>query len=167
VRAAYDAYLKIEGLDGGSKDPAHMGWIAISRVTSGDLGGAVAADRESSSPSVSELTVRKAGGSPGNATKSGNSPQKAAQAPRDIASGQASGKRMHKPFVITKEIDKSSPMLAAACASGKHFPSAMVDIGAKQYKLFDVMIASVQRSSGGDRPMETITLHYEKIEIGQ
>jgi hypothetical protein len=31
------------------------------------------------------------------------------QAPRDMATGQASGKRMHKPFVITKELDKMSP----------------------------------------------------------
>ncbi|MFY9151766.1 MAG: type VI secretion system tube protein Hcp [Prolixibacteraceae bacterium] len=32
--------------------------------------------------------------------------------PRDVASGMATGKRMHKPFVITKELDKSSPLLA-------------------------------------------------------
>lgn len=31
--------------------------------------------------------------------------------PYNEASGQASGKRMHKPFVITKELDKSSPLL--------------------------------------------------------
>jgi hypothetical protein len=28
--------------------------------------------------------------------------------PRDAASGMASGKRMHKPFTITKELDRSS-----------------------------------------------------------
>jgi type VI secretion system secreted protein Hcp len=31
--------------------------------------------------------------------------------PRDAASGLATGKRMHKPMVITKELDKSSPLL--------------------------------------------------------
>lgn len=31
--------------------------------------------------------------------------------PRDIATGQATGRRIHKPFVITKELDKSSPLL--------------------------------------------------------
>lgn len=31
--------------------------------------------------------------------------------PRDAASGLPTGKRMHKPFVITKELDKSSPMM--------------------------------------------------------
>jgi hypothetical protein len=31
--------------------------------------------------------------------------------PRDAASGLPTGKRQHKPFVITKELDKSSPTL--------------------------------------------------------
>jgi type VI secretion system secreted protein Hcp len=31
--------------------------------------------------------------------------------PRDAATGQATGKRTHKPFVITKEIDRASPLL--------------------------------------------------------
>jgi hypothetical protein len=33
------------------------------------------------------------------------------KSPRDAASGQASGKRQHKPFTFVKEIDKSSPTL--------------------------------------------------------
>ena len=33
------------------------------------------------------------------------------KSPRDAASGQASGKRMHKPFTITKEWGASTPML--------------------------------------------------------
>lgn len=32
--------------------------------------------------------------------------------PRDAASGLPTGKRQHQPFVITKEVDKSSPLLA-------------------------------------------------------
>lgn len=31
--------------------------------------------------------------------------------PRDVATGQATGKRIHKPFVITKELDRSTPLL--------------------------------------------------------
>ena len=38
--------------------------------------------------------------------------------PRDAASGLPTGKRMHKPFTITKEYDKSSPMLAKGASSG-------------------------------------------------
>ena len=36
------------------------------------------------------------------------------KAPRDAASGQASGKRMHKPITITKEVDKADTKLDAA-----------------------------------------------------
>ena len=32
--------------------------------------------------------------------------------PRDAASGLPTGKRQHKPYVVTKEIDKASPLLA-------------------------------------------------------
>jgi len=112
--------------------------------------------------------------------------------PRDAASGQASGKsaigsatsgagagktasdswstptgrRMHKPFTITKEIDKASPLLSQACASGQHFQEVDVDLGAgARYTLTDVMITSDQKSRGGDRPMETISFTYQKIEM--
>lgn len=37
--------------------------------------------------------------------------------PRDIATGQASGKRMHKPFTIVKEWGAASPQLMAMKAS--------------------------------------------------
>jgi Type VI secretion system effector, Hcp len=39
--------------------------------------------------------------------------------PRDPASGLPTGKRMHKPMVITKELDKSSPTLAESAAKGR------------------------------------------------
>jgi hypothetical protein len=57
--------------------------------------------------------------------------------PRDAASGLATGKRMHKPFVITKELDKSSVVLAQdetnlaiTCVSNPVAPVA-ADINAK------------------------------------
>ena len=84
--------------------------------------------------------------------------------PPDVASGQASGERRHKQLVIVKEVDAASPKLAQACARGKHFSSAEVDLGGRQYKLYDVMIASDQKSSSV-RPTETITLSYEKVEM--
>jgi type VI secretion system secreted protein Hcp len=40
--------------------------------------------------------------------------------PRDSASGLPTGKRMHKPFVITKEIDKSSPLLYNALVNNEN-----------------------------------------------
>ena len=38
--------------------------------------------------------------------------------PRDPASGLPTGQRMHKPFVITKELDKASPQLAFSTPKG-------------------------------------------------
>ncbi|MEO7312914.1 MAG: Hcp family type VI secretion system effector [Chitinophagaceae bacterium] len=43
--------------------------------------------------------------------------------PRDAASGQATGRRQHKPFVITKEIDKSSPLLYNALVTNENINS--------------------------------------------
>ncbi len=40
--------------------------------------------------------------------------------PRDLASGLPTGKRMHKPFTITKEIDKSSPLLYNALVNNEN-----------------------------------------------
>ena len=42
--------------------------------------------------------------------------------PRDPASGLPTGKRMHKPFVITKELDKSSPLLYQILATNENIP---------------------------------------------
>jgi type VI secretion system secreted protein Hcp len=42
--------------------------------------------------------------------------------PRDPASGLPTGKRMHKPFVITKELDKSSPLLYSVLTQNENVP---------------------------------------------
>jgi|SRR6185312_12233231 len=42
------------------------------------------------------------------------------QTPRDPASGLPTGKRMHRPFTITKEIDKSSPLLHSALVNNEN-----------------------------------------------
>ncbi|MEO5685246.1 MAG: type VI secretion system tube protein TssD [Chitinophagaceae bacterium] len=39
--------------------------------------------------------------------------------PRDPASGMATGKRRHHPFIITKELDKSSPLLYQAMVTNE------------------------------------------------
>ena len=168
--AAVDAYLRIPDMDGASKDPAHLNWITVSSVVAQDLNGDAQADRESSAPSVSEVVVSKSasGAGAGKANIGSSSSGAGAgkvSAPRDTASGLATGKRMHKPFTITKEIDKASPLLAQACASGKHFQEVDVDLASGHYKLMDVIISSDTRSSGGDRPMESISFTYQKIEM--
>ena len=40
--------------------------------------------------------------------------------PRDPASGLPTGKRMHKPMVVTKELDKASPLLYSALVNNEN-----------------------------------------------
>lgn len=47
--------------------------------------------------------------------------------PRDIASGQASGKRQHKPMVIVKEWGAASPQLFQALVTNELLPEVLVD----------------------------------------
>ena len=107
--------------------------------------------------------------------------------PRDAASGLPTGKRMHKPFVITKELDKSSPLLYNALCNNENISewelqywtpqlSAATGVGAeKQHftvKLTNANIASISfRSLNNKNPelsryaeYEEIAFTYQKIE---
>jgi type VI secretion system secreted protein Hcp len=102
--------------------------------------------------------------------------------PRDAASGLPTGKRMHKPFVITKELDKSSPLLYNILVNNENItewelqfwtPSAT---GAeKQHyavKLTNANIASIDfRMANNKHPdlmkfaeYEQVSFTYQKIE---
>lgn len=54
--------------------------------------------------------------------------------PRDQASGLPSGKRMHKPYVITKELDKSSPLLYNALVNNENLTEITIKFFAPQLK---------------------------------
>jgi type VI secretion system secreted protein Hcp len=80
-------------------------------------------------------------------------------------------------FTITKVVDKASPKLMAACASGEHFSEVNVEIcragGDKQkymeYKLTDVITTSFrpggQSSDSETLPTEVVAFSYGKIEM--
>ncbi len=128
--AAVDYFLKIEGVDGESKDSKHPGWIEI----------------ESWSWGITSL--------------------------RDAASGLPTGKRQHKPFVITKEVDKATPKLMLACADGKHFKELVLTVSANnrldyaRYSFFDVFCSEFDNSgANGAAPMEQISFSYAKIKV--
>jgi len=129
------AFIKFDGIDGESKAKGHEKWIELQSFSAAE---AQAAARDVASGQASGK--------------------------RDAATGMATGKRQHKPFVITKEVDKSSPKLAEAVAKGKVFKTVEIGEANGSYVLTDVIISSVQPSSGGDRPMESISLNYTKIE---
>lgn len=75
---------------------------------------------------------------------------------------------------VIKTVDKSTPLLFLNAAQGNHITQAVLTVrnsGATpldyyQITLTDVLITSVQTSgsSGGDRPTESITLNFAKIE---
>lgn len=131
------AYIKFDGVDGESKAKGHEKWIELQSFSAAE---AQAAAREVASGQASGK--------------------------RDAASGQATGKRQHKPFTIVKTYDKASPVLAKAMASGEVIKLIEVSDGTTVHKLRDCVITSISpvSSSGGDRPMESISLNYEKIE---
>lgn len=77
----------------------------------------------------------------------------------------------HQDFTITKRMDKASPLLAKALASGKHFPSITLSLrragGDPQpymrYVLHDCIITSI-KPVAGDVPMEQVSFNYAKIK---
>ncbi len=79
-------------------------------------------------------------------------------------------------LTLSKEMDESSPSLAAASATKEQFPSAEINLvsgGAVYFKLTleNVIVSSVSVgfSSGEARPIETVTLRFKKYveEWGQ
>ena len=54
--------------------------------------------------------------------------------PRDPASGLPTGKRMHKPFVVTKELDKSSPLLYNCLVNNENITEWKIDHYTPQVK---------------------------------
>jgi type VI secretion system secreted protein Hcp len=69
---------------------------------------------------------------------------------------------------VTKQYDKASPVLAKKCAQGEHIKSAQLtrceNGQCRTYDLQDVVISSYSLSNGGDRPMESLSLNFAKIE---
>jgi type VI secretion system secreted protein Hcp len=90
------------------------------------------------------------------------------------SSGAGAGKVSIQSFSITKTLDKSSPLLFQAAATGQHFKEAVLSFthkasGKEQtYLKFDfqnVLISSVQdgSSGGGGTPQEQVTFSFQKV----
>ena len=86
--------------------------------------------------------------------------------PRDPASGLPTGKRLHKPIVITKEIDRSTPLLLQALFTNENLPAVQLtldDASGNPIATIKLTNAGVaERSEAGDT--ETISFTYQKIE---
>lgn len=135
LSGAIDMFIKIEGVEGESKDEAHRGEIdvlawswGVSNIGSGTVGG-----------------------------------------------GGGAGKADFQDLSLTKYLDKSSPKLMEACASGQPLPEAILVLRSTgeqplEYlviRMENVLVTSVSTggSGGEDRLTENVTLNYAKIEV--
>ncbi len=92
-------------------------------------------------------------------------------------SGGGAGRATFSDLSVMKPAGKGSPSLFVNCASGRHFQRAEVDVvlvteGAppvyEKFLLTDCLITSYQISgSGGERPTESLSLNFTKIEFRQ
>ena len=99
--------------------------------------------------------------------------------PRDAASGLPTGKRQHKPIVITKKIDKSTPLLMNALVNNENLDVEVSVYGATSgrkemlcytIQLTNAAVAGIKQYMGfnattlitGDH-LEEVSFTYQKI----
>lgn len=89
-----------------------------------------------------------------------------------MGGGSGAGRASFQDLSISKDVDKSTPALWLACATGKHIPSAELRCrksggGMQEYytiKLTDVMISSANAGGSGTIPSENVSINFSKIE---
>ena len=94
--------------------------------------------------------------------------------PRDAASGLPTGKRQHKPFVISKEIDKATPLLYYALVNNENIKTWKLEYwqpsksGAEQQhytiELTNASIASIRHEMLNNKYPENMQ-HKEREHI--
>lgn len=101
--------------------------------------------------------------------------------PRDPLSGQPSGQRVHSPFVVTKLLDKASPLLMNALVTGETLPRIEIKKYRTNYEgklehyyttiLEDAVIVDINSDAPhviGEKerdvaPLEHVSFSYRKI----
>jgi type VI secretion system secreted protein Hcp len=89
--------------------------------------------------------------------------------------GGAGAGKVISSFTITKKLDKASPLLFKAAATGEHFQKVVISFARKtrgkqldylEYKLSQVLISSIQdgTSQGGGAPVEQVSFNFAKVE---
>ena len=86
--------------------------------------------------------------------------------------GAAAGKASFKDLTITHTIDKASPLLLQACATGMHLKEATITHrksgkGQQEFliiKMNDVIITGVQHSDG-NTSSEIVNLTFAKVDL--
>ena len=91
--------------------------------------------------------------------------------PRDSASGLPTGKRQHKPFTITKPVDKASPLLFASLVNGEPVSVEVTSFSRTggrwmplvTARLDNAFVAAIGPQSADDRPTEEVAFYYNRI----
>ena len=130
-----DMFLKIDGIEGESRDHKHKNEIQLMSFTFG-------------------------------ATQAGSS---------GIGGGAGIGKAQFQDLHVTKYVDKATPKLLEALATGKHTAKVVLvcrKAGGEQHEylqwtLSEVLISSLQISGSGSEaiPSESLTMNFSKIEV--
>jgi type VI secretion system secreted protein Hcp len=107
----------------------------------------------------------------------------AVSSPRDVASGQASGKRQHQPIVFVKEWGAASPQLFSALVTNEVLKSVLfefvkTDENGEEFvhhsiRLTSASISQIEQYIDGDpepppvdpRLLEKISLTFQRIDI--
>ena len=90
-----------------------------------------------------------------------------------VGGGGGAGKASFHDLTFVHNVDKASPNLLGACASGKHIPEATIvqrkaGEGQQEYivvKMTDVMITNVTSSGAGGEMTENVALQFAKVEL--
>jgi type VI secretion system secreted protein Hcp len=92
------------------------------------------------------------------------------------ATGGGTGKVLMQDFRFSTQVDKSSPKLMLACATGKHIKSAVLACrkagGGQDFLtiiLSDVIVSSYEiggmSGAAGVSPTDQVSMHFAKIEF--
>ncbi len=89
--------------------------------------------------------------------------------------GGGAGKASFHDFNFTHHVDRASPHLMRACATGEHIPEATITVrkagkGQQEYlviKMTDVLVTSVSTSfsAEGDAAAEGVALAFAKVDL--
>ncbi|MGH6989241.1 MAG: Hcp family type VI secretion system effector [Stellaceae bacterium] len=128
-------YLKIDGIEGDATETNHVSWIAIDSFTFG----------------VSRNVSSRTG----------------ATAVREFSAPNLSD------IALSKPLDKASGLIFRESVVGNTHKTYQIDITSTgqgseillSYKLTAGMVSNYSISSGGDRPMEALTVNYDKVEV--
>jgi len=95
--------------------------------------------------------------------------------PRDLATGQASGKRQHKPVVITKEWGPSMPQFLTAAATNEQLTKVTMEFwdtgrtGVQRVHfvvtLTNASVSEVKQHLANDLLTEDLSFTFQKIQV--